>query len=119
MGVQYQRRKSLGGGAQLNLSHRGLGLSQRLGPLTVSTRGNMSLRLAPGLSYRVRGKNAGAAMAVAALTVLLVVVSWWVLKVLVLGSWWLLRASWTVAVWAVDTVSGAVQERRAAAAGRP
>ena len=52
MTLRYQKRKSLGGGRTLNVSKRGMSVSQRVGPLTLNSRGRGSLRIAPGLSYR-------------------------------------------------------------------
>src|SRR5262245_47205530 len=59
MSLRYQKRKSLGGGRTLNVSKTGMSVSQRVGPLTLNSRGRGSLRIAPGLSYRFgsRKKN--------------------------------------------------------------
>lgn len=86
MSVQYRKSKSLGNGRRLNISHRGVGVSQRVGPLSVSSRGNLSLRLAPGLSFRSGGKNAGA-MAGVMLAVLAVMLLLWSVKVAAVLLW--------------------------------
>lgn len=61
-------------------------MSKRVGPLSVSSRGNTSLRLAPGLSFRTSGKNSGALagvmLAVAAVMILL-----WLVKVSAVLLW--------------------------------
>ena len=54
MGLNYRRRKSLGKGTWLNLSGSGASVSKRLGPLTVNSRGRVSLRLPGGLNWRGR-----------------------------------------------------------------
>ena len=52
MGFRFQRRSSLGGGARLNLSRRGVSVSKHFGRLTLNSRGGGSIRILPGLSYR-------------------------------------------------------------------
>jgi Protein of unknown function (DUF4236) len=54
MGLVFRRRKRLGRGRTLNVSGRGASVSQRAGRLTVSSRGRASVRLLPGLSFRLR-----------------------------------------------------------------
>lgn len=94
MSLQYRKSKSVGNGARLNVSQRGVSVSKRVGPLTASSRGNMSLRLAPGLSYRMRGKKGGAAGAL--LAVALGVVLLWTVKVAAVLAWRLMLVlAWT------------------------
>jgi len=52
MGFMWQKRKKLGKGAQLNLSGRGASVSKRVGPVSVSSRGNVGVRLGKGLFFR-------------------------------------------------------------------
>ncbi|MDH2444292.1 DUF4236 domain-containing protein [Amnibacterium sp. CER49] len=52
MGFVFRRSVSLGRGTRLNLSKRGASLSQRIGRLTLSSRGGGSIRIARGLSFR-------------------------------------------------------------------
>ncbi|MBI9001061.1 DUF4236 domain-containing protein [Corynebacterium sp. CCM 9185] len=54
MGLNDRRRKSLGKGTWLNLSGSGASVSKRFGPLTVNSRGRISLRLPGGLNWRGR-----------------------------------------------------------------
>jgi hypothetical protein len=57
MGLFYRRTRSLGGGRRLTVTNRGVGVSQRVGRLSLSSRGRGSLRIAPGLSLRFRWKR--------------------------------------------------------------
>lgn len=41
------------GGARLNVSNTGLSVSKRFGPLTVNSRGHLTLRILPGVSWRI------------------------------------------------------------------
>jgi len=53
MGFVFNRRVRLGRGATVNISKRGASVSQRIGPLTVNSRGRGSIRTPiPGLSFR-------------------------------------------------------------------
>ncbi|MEZ2122908.1 MULTISPECIES: DUF4236 domain-containing protein [unclassified Corynebacterium] len=54
MGLNYRRRTSLGKKTWLNLSKSGASVSRRFGPLTVNSRGRISLRLPGGLNWRGR-----------------------------------------------------------------
>lgn len=54
MGLTFRRRKKLGHGMTLNMSGRGVSVSRKSGPLTTSSRGRGSLRLARGLSFRFK-----------------------------------------------------------------
>nr|WP_232959187.1 DUF4236 domain-containing protein [Corynebacterium marambiense] len=54
VGLNDRRRKSLGKGTWLNLSGSGASVSKRFGPLTVNSRGRISLRLPGGLNWRGR-----------------------------------------------------------------
>jgi hypothetical protein len=96
MGLRYQRRKSLGGGARLNASKTGLSVSQRVGPLTLNSRGRGSLRLAPGLSYRFgsRKKNDATGAIIMLLVfgaILAIEVALVALRVVLVLAVWLIR----------------------------
>lgn len=52
MSFSWRTSRKLGKGLTLNMSKGGPSLSKRLGPLTVSSRGRVSLRILKGLSYR-------------------------------------------------------------------
>ena len=52
MGFVVRRSLRLGRGSRLNLSNRGASISQRIGRLTLNSRGGGSIRLLPGLSFR-------------------------------------------------------------------
>ena len=52
MGFSFRRSISLGTGRRLNLSKRGASVSQRLGRLTLNSRGGGSIRILRGLSFR-------------------------------------------------------------------
>jgi hypothetical protein len=76
MGLQYRKRQSLGGGARLNYSASrrgpGISVSQRVGPLTLNSRGRGSLRIAPGLSFRFGKRNSGSSALIMLAIVLLI-----------------------------------------------
>ena len=52
MGFVFRRSLRIGRGTRLNLSNRGASVSQRIGRLTLNSRGGGSIRLLPGLSFR-------------------------------------------------------------------
>jgi hypothetical protein len=52
MGFVFRKSFGLGRGTRLNISSRGASLSQRIGRLTLSSRGTGSVRILPGLSFR-------------------------------------------------------------------
>jgi hypothetical protein len=54
MGFVFRRSLGLGRGRRLNLSKSGTSMSQRLGRVTLNSRGRGSIRLLPGLSYRFK-----------------------------------------------------------------
>lgn len=57
MGFIYRKRIRVGKGGAINLSKSGVSASERLGPLTVNSRGRFSVRLLPGLTFRFGGKT--------------------------------------------------------------
>ncbi len=52
MGFYYRKRARVGKNTWLNVSKRGLSVSQRVGPFTFNSRGRTSVRLGNGLGYR-------------------------------------------------------------------
>ena len=52
MGWTFRKSFRLGRGTRLNLSKRGASVSQRIGRLTLNSRGGGSIRILPGLSFR-------------------------------------------------------------------
>lgn len=54
MGLIFRRRIRAGRNSWLNLSGRGASLSRRSGPVTVNSRGRMTVRLGKGLSWRFK-----------------------------------------------------------------
>jgi hypothetical protein len=59
MGWIFRKRVQLGNGAALNVSKRGVSVSKRVGPVTVNSRGRVTVRLAPGLSWRLGSGSSG------------------------------------------------------------
>lgn len=53
MGLSYRKRVKLGKTASVNISKTGVSLSKRFGPITLNSRGQVTLRLAPGFTYRL------------------------------------------------------------------
>ena len=54
MGLVWRKRLRLGKGAHLNLSKSGATVSKRTGRVTLNSRGRVSVRLLPGLSWRFK-----------------------------------------------------------------
>ena len=54
MGLIYRRRKRLGRSSWLNVSKRGASVSEKVGPVTVNSRGRVRVRLGKGLSWRIK-----------------------------------------------------------------
>jgi hypothetical protein len=52
VGFSFRKSIRLGRGARLNVSKRGVSMSQRIGRLTLNSRGGGSIRILPGLSFR-------------------------------------------------------------------
>lgn len=53
MGLIWTRRKRIAPGANLNVSKSGASVSKKVGPLTVNSRGRVTLRLGKGLRFRL------------------------------------------------------------------
>jgi hypothetical protein len=54
MGLIYRRRRRVGRNTWFNLSKSGASVSERVGPMTVNSRGQIRLRLGRGLSWRIK-----------------------------------------------------------------
>jgi hypothetical protein len=52
MGLVFRKSVRLGSNTRLNLSKRGASVSERIGRLTLNSRGGGSFRILPGLSFR-------------------------------------------------------------------
>ena len=57
MGFIFRKRVRLGRTAHVNLSKSGASVSERAGRVTVNSRGRVSVRILPGLSFRVGGRR--------------------------------------------------------------
>lgn len=53
MGLLFRRSKKLGRGVRLNVTQRGVSLSARRGPVSVSSKGHITIRLGKGFSFRL------------------------------------------------------------------
>ncbi|WP_306864712.1 DUF4236 domain-containing protein [Arthrobacter bambusae] len=53
MGIFFRRTKKLGKNTRLNFSKSGVSLSRKAGPVTVNSRGRITIRLGKGLSWRL------------------------------------------------------------------
>lgn len=53
MGLIYRKRFTLGKNTAVNVSKSGVSVSERVGPVTFNSRRGMTLRLAPGLTWRM------------------------------------------------------------------
>jgi hypothetical protein len=54
MGLIFRRRVRMGRNSWLNLSNRGASVSQRVGRVTMNSRGGIRVRLGRGLSWRIK-----------------------------------------------------------------
>ncbi len=52
MGFYVRKRVRVGKGSWLNISKRGVSVSNKVGPLTANSRGRVNLRLGRGIGYR-------------------------------------------------------------------
>lgn len=53
MGLQFTKRKKVGKNTTMNISKRGVSASRKAGPVTVNSRGHVSVRLGKGLRWRL------------------------------------------------------------------
>jgi hypothetical protein len=52
MGLFFRKTKKAGKNTRVTLSNRGLSVSKKAGPLSVSSRGRVNVRLGKGLNFR-------------------------------------------------------------------
>ena len=57
MGISYRRRFRLGRGTSLNVSNSGVSVSKRVGRVSLNSRGGISIRILPGLVWRIGGRK--------------------------------------------------------------
>ena len=53
MGLLIRRTLRGPGGSRVQLSGRGVSVSKRCGPITINSRGHVTLRILPGVSWRI------------------------------------------------------------------
>jgi hypothetical protein len=53
MGLIFRKRIKVAPNTAVNLSRHGASVSERVGPVTVNTRGRVTVRLLPGLTFRL------------------------------------------------------------------
>lgn len=56
MGLNYRKRIKTGKDSWLNVSGSGVSGSKRIGPVTINSRGGVTVKLPGGLTYRGRWK---------------------------------------------------------------
>ena len=52
MGFFFRKTKKVGKSTNVTVSKKGVSASKKVGPLSVSSRGNVSLRLGKGIGFR-------------------------------------------------------------------
>lgn len=57
MGLIFRKRVRLGRTGHVNLSKSGASVSKRVGRVTANSRGRVSVRILPGLSFRIGGRR--------------------------------------------------------------
>jgi hypothetical protein len=57
MGFILRKRLRLGRTGHVNVSKHGASVSERAGRVTVNSRGRVSVRILPGLSFRLGGRR--------------------------------------------------------------
>lgn len=53
MGLIFRRTKKIGKNTRLNISKSGISASHRKGPVTINSRGRITIRLGKGISFRL------------------------------------------------------------------
>lgn len=54
MGLIFNRRKKLGKNTTLNVGKKSASVSRKLGPVTVNSRGGVSVKLGKGARYKLK-----------------------------------------------------------------
>lgn len=57
LGFIFRKRVRLGKNGHLNISKSGASVSEQLGPVSLNSRGRVTVRLLPGLSFRFGGRR--------------------------------------------------------------
>ncbi len=52
MGFIYRKRVKLGKNGHVNISKSGASVSEKIAPMTVNSRGRVTVRILPGLTFR-------------------------------------------------------------------
>jgi hypothetical protein len=53
MGLLFRKSKRIGRGVRLNVTQRGVSASARRGPISISSKGHVTIRLGKGFSWRI------------------------------------------------------------------
>lgn len=53
MGLLFRKSKRIGRGVRLNVTGRGVSASARKGPISISSKGHVTIRLGKGFSFRL------------------------------------------------------------------
>ncbi len=54
MGFFFRRSKQIGKNTRLNVSHRSASVSKRFGLFTLSSKGNVNVRMGKGIGFRTK-----------------------------------------------------------------
>jgi hypothetical protein len=57
MPLIIRKRFGLGRGQHLNVSKSGVSVSQRLGRVSINSRGGITVRILPGVTWRIGGRK--------------------------------------------------------------
>ena len=57
MGFSFRKQIKIGKNIKANISKKGVSFSYKLGPLTMNSKGDKTLRLGKGLSYKFNKKK--------------------------------------------------------------
>ena len=57
MGISYRKRIKIGDGTFLNVSKSGISVSQKVGKITINSRGTTTINLGNGVTYRTSNKK--------------------------------------------------------------
>jgi len=57
MGIIFRKRVQVAENTHLNISKSGVSASEKVGPVTINSRGRITIRLLPGLSFRLGGRR--------------------------------------------------------------
>jgi len=53
MGLIFRKTKKIGKNTRLNFSKSGVSVTEKLGPVTINSRGRITIRLGKGLTWRL------------------------------------------------------------------